>query len=128
MIEVVAGILINSKNEVLIAKRKSGKHLEGFWEFPGGKMEKGEDPKESLRRELMEEMSIHVDVEDFLCESIYDYGDKVIKLIGYKGRIARGDIHLVDHDEFRWVDREYLLNYKLAPADIPLVEELVYND
>ena len=124
MIKVVAAILQND-DKIIIAKKKEGKPLAGFYEFPGGKVEEGENPEDSLVRELMEEMSIKVTVKDYVGKSIYDYGNgKVIELLGYTAEIIEGDIVLTDHDEYRWVTLEEVCNYNIAPADIPLISKI----
>lgn len=124
MINVVAGIL-KKDNKILIARKKEGKSLAGYWEFPGGKIEAGETPEESLVRELMEEMRIKVKVNEYVGESIYDYGNIVISLKGYLAEILDGQIVLTDHDKYEWVRLDEVSSYKLAPADIPLVEKLI---
>lgn len=124
MIKVVAGIL-KKDDKILIARKKEGKSLAGYWEFPGGKIEEGETPQESLIRELMEEMRIKVKVNEYVGESIYDYGNIVISLKGYLAEILEGEITLTDHDKYEWVTLEEVCSYKIAPADIQLVEDLV---
>ena len=124
MIKVVAAIL-EKEDKILIAKKREGKPLAGLWEFPGGKIEEGETPEENLIRELMEEMNIKVRVNEYVGESIYDYGDgKVISLKGFTAEIIEGDIKLTDHDEYKWVTLEEIYNYKVAPADIPLISKI----
>lgn len=124
MINVVAGIL-KKDNKILIARKKEGKALAGYWEFPGGKIEADETPEESLIRELMEEMEIKISVNKYIGESIYDYGNIVISLKGYLAEILEGEIVLSDHDKYAWVTVDKINSYKLAPADIPLVEDLI---
>lgn len=127
MINVVAAILQN-EDRILIARKREGKPLAGFYEFPGGKIEIGEIPEESLIRELMEEMNIKIKVKEYIGESIYDYGEgKVICLKGFTAEIYEGEIKLSDHDEYRWITLKEITNYKLAPADISLVEKLKNN-
>lgn len=124
MIEVVAAIL-KKDNKILIARKKQGKSLAGYWEFPGGKIEMEETPEESLKRELMEEMNIKIEVLEYVGESIYDYGNNtVINLKGFVAEIIKGDITLSDHDKYLWVTVEEAKTHKLAPADIPLLEKL----
>ena len=124
IIKVVAAIL-QKEDKILIARKKEGKPLAGYFEFPGGKIEKGEIPEESLARELMEEMNIKIDVKEYVGESIYDYGNgKVISLLGYISEIIDGEIKLSDHDRYEWVTLEEINNYKIAPADIPLIDKL----
>lgn len=122
MINVVAAIL-KKDNKILIAKKKQGKPLAGYWEFPGGKVEKQETQEEALIRELKEEMDIKIEINDYIGESIYDYGDnKIVSLKGYTAIIESGNINLSDHDEYRWVTLEEIKGYKIAPADIPLID------
>ena len=124
IIKVVAAIL-QKEDKILIARKKQGKPLAGYFEFPGGKVEEGETPEESLIRELMEEMNIKIAVKEYIGESIYDYGnDKVISLLGYTAEIIDGEIKLSDHDRYEWVTLEQINNYKIAPADIPLINKL----
>lgn len=125
MIDVVAAMLQNDKKEVLIAKRKLGKSQGGLWEFPGGKIEAGEKPEESLVRELKEEMNIDIEVLEYFGENIHRYENLSIRLIAYTGRILGGELHLKDHDEIAWVGAKNLQNFEFAPADIPLVEKLM---
>ena len=127
MIKVVAGIL-QKDNKILIARKAPGKALEGYFEFPGGKIEEGETPEESLVRELMEEMSIKVKVNKYVGESIYDYGNIVISLKGYTAEILEGEITLTDHDMYKWVTLSEIKDYKLAPADMPLVDKIISGD
>ena len=80
MINVVAAIL-EKEDKILIAKKKEGKPLAGFWEFPGGKVENGETLEKALIRELKEEMDIEIEIKDYVGESIHDYGDnKIVSL------------------------------------------------
>ena len=73
----------------------------------------------------VEEMNIKIDVKEYVGESIYDYGNgKVISLLGYISEIIDGEIKLSDHDRYEWVTLEEINNYKIAPADIPLIDKL----
>jgi 8-oxo-dGTP diphosphatase len=123
MIDVVAAI-IKKEDKFLIARKKQGKPLAGLWEFPGGKMELGETPEESLIRELKEEMNVTISVGKYLGETIYDYGNVVVRLKAYICSLDHGDIKLTDHDEFQWVTLEEFEKYNLAPADIPFINKL----
>jgi mutator protein MutT len=120
MIEVTAAILEEGK-KIMIARRAAGKHLEGFWEFPGGKIKENETPELCLTRELKEEFEIDVKIDKYIVESIYKYSKKTIKLIAYTGHIINGNMILNDHDKVEWIDLEEIINYKLAPADLPLI-------
>lgn len=120
-IDVVAAI-IEKDNRVFAARRKPGMHLGGYWEFPGGKIESGETPEECLMRELQEELCISTRIGQYIGESLFDYGDKVVRLMAYQVEHIGGVFQLIDHDEFRWLAFEDLLDLTWAPADIPILE------
>ena len=121
-IDVTAAIIENN-GKFLIAKRKKGKHLENKWEFPGGKIEYRETPEECLQRELKEEFGISAKIGNFVGESIFDYGDRKIRLLGYRVAYIKGDFNLQDHDEIKWVSADEFYKYDIADADIPLIEK-----
>jgi mutator protein MutT len=121
IITVTAALIVKG-DRVLAARRGPGKHLEGYWEFPGGKLEDGESPEDCLARELAEEFSISSKIGAYVGESVYDYGEKVVRLLGYEVEHTAGEFELVDHDELRWLEVDQLADVKWAPADIPLVE------
>ena len=117
----MAAILENQKGEILIAKRKKG-NLAGYWEFPGGKIEKGETPEQSLIRELREEMNLEIELSGCVGENIHLYDEVAIRLLAFKGKITGGDIKLADHEEYAWIDLDDLKKVNLAPADIPFIK------
>jgi mutator protein MutT len=121
MIDVTAGIL-RKDDSILIARRGKGRHLEGFWEFPGGKLEVNETPTECLERELLEEFGIQAQVGKYLGESIYDYGDKCVRLLAYEVWQWSGDLILSDHDLLEWIEPKDAINWRIAPADVPLLK------
>ncbi|MBI2670255.1 MAG: (deoxy)nucleoside triphosphate pyrophosphohydrolase [Candidatus Yanofskybacteria bacterium] len=123
IVDVVAAI-IEKDGEFLIAKRKKGKHLEEKWEFPGGKIEVHETPEKCLERELKEEFGILVKARNFVAESIFDYGNVKIRLLGYKAKYISGEFNLNDHDEIKWVVADELVKFDLAEADIPLAKKV----
>lgn len=121
MIDVTAAI-IKRGGKFLIAKRARGKHLAGKWEFPGGKIEVGESPESCLRRELEEEFGITAKVTDFVAESIFDYGDRKVRLLGYYANYISGEFRLNAHDEIAWISPEEFVNFNFAEADLLLIE------
>lgn len=126
MKRVTAAILIKDVF-CLIAKRKAGDPLASYWEFPGGKIEANETPEQCLKREMAEEFQIDVEVGKFFTESIYKYDNGTIQLLAYFVSWQGEILHPTVHDEIAWVNKQTILNYKFAPADIPIVEKLRSN-
>lgn len=122
-IDVTAAVIRKNGN-VLIAQRASGQHLEGLWEFPGGKIENGETPEACLKRELFEEFGIDVSIGRFIAESCFCYNHKNIWLLAYEVEYLDGNFSLNAHSQISWVGLDQLANYSFAPADIPILEEL----
>jgi 8-oxo-dGTP diphosphatase len=123
MITVTAGI-IQKKNKILIARRKAGSHLSGYWEFPGGKIKPDETPEACLIREIMEELGLHIHHVAYFAESVYEYPEKTVCLKAYLAECTDDEIILNDHDEVAWISRGQLDDYTFAPADVSLVEKL----
>ena len=98
--------------------------MAGYWEFPGGKQESGETIQSCLERELMEEFSIESRAGEIVDESVYEYEEGVIKLIGIRTEILDKTFVLSVHDKVEWVPIPRILTYQLAPADIPLAKKL----
>jgi 8-oxo-dGTP diphosphatase len=126
LVKVTGAILVN-KGQILIAKRKAGSRLAGKWEFPGGKIEPDESPEDCLIRELIEELSINIQVGPFLGDSIYHYDRLSIQLLIYRAYWVSGEIQIRVHDRIEWVPIPKLDHYDFAPADIPIVEKLKYG-
>lgn len=119
LIKVVCGVIYKD-GKIFICRRKPEKSLGGYWEFPGGKVENNEQPKDSLKRELREELHMKVEVEDYLMTNVHIYDNFTIELIAYRCSFIRSTFKLTDHDRFEWVFPEELQNWKFAPADIPI--------
>ena len=124
MITVVAA-LIKKDNKYLIAKRATGdQNLIGKWEFPGGKVEIGEDEKHAIEREIKEEFDLDIKAIRFMINNVCEYPTKVIDLRLYECEYIRGEFNLHDHSEYRYVSKEEILNYDLCTADIALAESI----
>lgn len=122
-IKVTAAIIIKG-NRIFIAQRNQEDELAGKWEFPGGKIEAYESPQKCLKRELFEEFGIDTEVKEYLGESIFDYGNKLIHLSGYFVNHLSGDINLQVHQNYKWIKVQELDKIDWAPADVKLVELL----
>ena len=121
LIPVCAGVILKS-GMILLARRAPGRKHEGKWEFPGGRVEDGETPAAALARELKEELGIEAQVgaEAARTRHAYDFGE--IELIAHLVPRFSGEITLKDHDKIAWVEARKLLEYDLAPADVPIAE------
>jgi 8-oxo-dGTP diphosphatase len=123
-IHVVAAAVIDSRGRVLIAQRPAGKHLAGGWEFPGGKLEPGEDRRLGLARELREELGISIATPRPLIRvrHSYDYGDVLIDM--WVVRQYSGEPRGLDGQALRWCTQDELESVELLPADGPIVAAL----
>jgi 8-oxo-dGTP diphosphatase len=110
----------------MIARRPEGKRLGGLWEFPGGKVEPGEEPEAALHRELMEELGCAVRVTRKLDAFEHAYAWGVIRLIPFVCELAAGSAEpqAHEHSVLAWVTLAELNGYELAPADVPVVAML----
>lgn len=118
---VVAG-LIKKDNKILIAKRASHKILGGFWEFPGGKVNKNEELSNALIREIKEELDINIEVLNQILSWEFQYDFSKIKFYAFYANFLEGNIKLIDHMEVKWVDKNEFKDYDFVPADIKLID------
>jgi 8-oxo-dGTP diphosphatase len=126
-IEVVCGVITRDGGEILACRRPEGKHLGGLWEFPGGKVDPGEMPDAALMRELDEELGVEVEVGKQLREVRWDYGTSVIHLIPFYCKILSGKPRSIEHSEIRWMTLSEVGKLEWAPADLPILEELIFK-
>lgn len=118
----VACAIIEKNGLVLAAQRSEIMTLPLKWEFPGGKIEPGETARECLRRELLEEMGIAVQIDGQLPESSHQYSDFTITLYPFICRKGKGEITLHEHKAITWIAPERMLELDWAEADLPLIE------
>ena len=120
---VVSIALINEVNEILLSKRPINKHLEGYWEFPGGKIETNESPEQALIREIKEELNININNKCIapLSFSEFDYKEFQLLLLLYVCRRWEGDPMSMENNELKWVKPNMLRKYKMPPADNSLI-------
>jgi 8-oxo-dGTP diphosphatase len=123
---VAACALLDSDGRVLIAQRPAGKPMAGLWEFPGGKVEAGERPEETLIRELREELGITVNEACLapLTFASHRYSDFHLLMPLYVCRRWDGIVRPLEGQALTWVRANRLREYAMPPADEPLVAHL----
>ena len=120
---VVVAALIKKDGKYLIAKRSTGDpNVLGKWEFPGGKVREDETEKHAIEREIKEEFEMDIKANKFIINNICEYPTKTIDLRLYECGYLSGEFNLHDHSEYKFVDKEDIINNDLCPADIPLAE------
>ena len=121
--EVVAGILARGE-QVLIAERVGDGPFTGLWEFPGGKLKRGESREDGLRRELREEIGVTISEFHHLVQLDHRYPDRHVRIDFFVVTGWRGEPNGRESQELRWVSRRRLPQERLLPADEPVVEAL----
>lgn len=124
MIDVTCAI-IHIDNKILVTQRSESMKLPLKWEFPGGKLEANETEEACIKRELLEELNIEVELLKKLSHNIHDYGTFKVNLIPFVAQYISGEIQLVEHKTFKLLDKSELLNLDWAAADVPIVEEFL---
>lgn len=122
---VVAAVIrrsSDSEKRVLVVRRGPGQSGAGFWEFPGGKVEKGETPEAALIREIDEELRLQIRVGELIGELDFPYPSKTIRLRVYWAEVQKESLQLTEHDAFKWcLPREILVD-ELSEADRPFLD------
>lgn len=127
-VEVVCALIENEEGKIFCCKRGPGRALEGFWEFPGGKVEENESHEETIIREIKEELNSIVEPIEYLGVSNYVYSDMPpytgfsITMYGYRCRLVCGDLELSEHSDFRWASKEEMQKMNFAEADKPFLK------
>jgi 8-oxo-dGTP diphosphatase len=127
LVLAAACALVDGDGRVLIARRPVGKPMAGLWEFPGGKVEDGERPEQSLIRELKEELGVAVS-EDCLAPlafASHAYPDFHLLMPLYVCRRWHGTVTATEGQQLAWVRPNRLRDYQMPPADVPLISHLM---
>ena len=116
MIISKAAVILN-KNRILLAKRKSGGTLGDKWEFPGGKTKQGESPENGLKREILEELGITVEILDYIGTIKFKNNNQDYKLLAFFCKYIKGRISLFEHEKVAWYTIDKINSLELADSD-----------
>ncbi len=122
-IEVVAAIIHDSEGRIFATQRGYGDYKD-WWEFPGGKMEAGEIPKEALRREIWEELETRIVVENLVETVEWDYPQFHLSMHCYLCHVESGHLELKEHEAAKWLNKDELENVNWLPADLKVIEKV----
>ncbi len=127
-LEVVGALLFDELGRILACRRPPEDVWGGWWEFPGGKVDSGEQPADALAREIMEELGVEVTPSWVVASLSHEYQDRHVALdIWDCGVVEPSNIVPTEHDEIRWLDRQSLGSVKWLPADEPLIQDWIKN-
>lgn len=123
---LVSAAVIVAAGRVLLTQRKSGTHLAGAWEFPGGKVEPEEDPRDALARELREEIGVTAEVGDIVEVTFHRYPGKTVLLLFYEARLAPGSAapSALDVAAVRWAELGDLRDELFPAADVAVLAKV----
>jgi mutator protein MutT len=128
IVDVTAALIQDREGRYLITQRRRGSHLEGLWEFPGGKRDAGEELEACLARELTEELGACFVVGEPVDTIRWEYPDRTVVLHFYRCRLDSGTIAPQESQAMAWVAPEDLVRYDFPPADRALIARLAATD
>lgn len=121
-INVVAAVIVQD-DRILATQRGYGEFKDG-WEFPGGKIESGESPEDALKREIMEELKVEIDVRELIGVVEYDYTDFHLNMMCFWCTLKGGEVQLMEHEAGRWLKKEELGEVEWLPADLMVLDKI----
>ena len=121
----VTGAIIQNDNNFLIGRRGKDEKSAGMWEFPGGKLEEGESPKECIKRELKEELNIDAEIGELFSSYTYNYPHVSYELYFFKVNSFFGEPVKSVHDKLKWEKLKNFHKYDFLPGDGPLIDKLI---
>jgi len=121
---VMAGLMVDAAGRVLLAERPAGKHLAGYWEFPGGKVEPGEAPLAALARELHEELGIELESAEPLIRVPWQYDDRQLLLDAWRVDRWKGAPQSMEGQALQWWEPDRIDPQSITPADRPILHAL----
>ena len=125
-IRVVAAV-IRSEDKIFATARGYGE-FKGQWEFPGGKIEPEETPREAVVREIQEELDVKIEVGDLIDTIEYDYSSFHLSMDCFWCNVTEGEITLKEAEDARWLSKDELYSVDWLPADMELIEKLVLSN
>lgn len=126
IIKVVAAIIcddMEKKNRIFATARGYG-DLKGGWEFPGGKVESGEKPKQALKREIMEELNTEIKVGELIDTIEYDYPTFHLSMDCFWAEVVSGQLELKEAEAAKWLTKDQLDSVAWLPADVTLIDKI----
>ena len=125
-VEVVAAIVV-FENKILCVQRGENKldYISKKYEFPGGKMEVGETKEETIKREILEELNMKIEVQEEFITVTHQYPDFILTMHSFICKCDSPTLTLTEHIDFKWLNKDELSNLDWAAADIPIVNELI---
>ena len=127
-INVACALIENSEGKIFCCRRGPGRAMEGYWEFPGGKIEGNESKEDCIIREIQEELKSKIQPIEYIGESNYVYPDMPpykgfsITMYGYRCKLISGNLELTEHTAFKWATKEEMKLMKFAEADKPFIK------
>ncbi len=121
-VKVVAAVI--KKDNFVFATERGYGDFKDMWEFPGGKIEPGEDSKDALKREIKEELDTVIEVNDYIDTIEYDYPTFHLSMECYWCTVKEGKLTLLEHENARWLDKDTLLSVNWLPADLTIIDKV----
>ena len=129
-VTTVAGVIKNAEGKILCTQREQGKYdyISYKWEFPGGKIEEGETKEQTLARELMEELNLEVEIQDFFYQVEHDYPDFHLSMTVFNCFTAQKELSMNVHKSLKWLYPEEMKELDWAAVDVPIAKKIIEND
>lgn len=121
-IKVVAAVI--RKDNMVFATERGYGDFKDMWEFPGGKIEPGEDSRFALKREIKEELDTTIEVEDYIDTIEYDYPTFHLSMECYWCSVKEGKLTILEHENAKWLDKDTLLSVNWLPADLTIIDKV----
>ncbi len=121
----VVTALMRKNGLVLLGQRPEGNSLAGQWEFPGGKIELGESPKQALERELREELEIEAEIGELKFANTHSYGEKGVILLFYEVSFWKGEPKASHHTALKWVDPDQIPKMEIPEANRRILDTIM---